>query len=294
MTEELVREVVPDRLFVLGGSISAERPFSLFPRGFAGFIPINCYVLISQDELMLIDTGITLHFERILQAVNALKAKYAIGRVKIILTRREPDVLINMGPLVDALSAEQVYCGGVLDPFEFFDLFENTVAQAVASGVSKRPLIWMAAGHTAAVGELKLEVLRISLRVLTTFWLYERSTRTLFSSDTFAFLTQPEPGPAKAYTNGSSITVDLAKTYLDEKFNWLQATDTEPLVRDLDAIAQTYEIERLCPSLGSWIEGREAVDAAFAAVREALRLEAKEPYRSRLQGLNLAALCAQN
>jgi glyoxylase-like metal-dependent hydrolase (beta-lactamase superfamily II) len=164
-------------VFALGGSVPADRRLSWFPEGRTGWLPINCYLLRDKERFLLIDTGVTPHWESIRADIDTLTMG-CIGRAAVV-TRREPDSMINLPAAVGTFAIETVYAGGGLSPLDFFDGLDeaNGIAQIRAgSGVSPAMLQPRA---VIRVGSLEVEVLPSPLRVLFTNWLYERTTKTM-------------------------------------------------------------------------------------------------------------------
>ena len=130
-------------------------------------------------------------------------------------------------------------------------------------------------------------MIRASLMVLPTFWFYEATTRTLFTSDCFGIVPQTSPAdPRVVRPWDDQISAARIRAFLNAKFDWLRGIDNRPLAKDLVKVFSDRAIDRVCPNLGCIIEGRAAVDHLLEQTLVALSDMTKEPWRSVLTGWN--------
>jgi hypothetical protein len=278
-------EVCPRRIFAFGGSISARRPLSFFPGGFGNWLPINAYGLRDQDDFLLVDTGITPHWNAVRSGIAGLIE--GCTKREAVVTRREPDAMMNLPSVVGDFATARVFAGGALSPLDFFDGLDeaNGIEQIRAtSGVTP---VMLKPGSIIPVGSLRVEVLPSPLRVLFTNWLYESETRTLFSSDSWSFLTSRSmQGPFVAHPTAEEIGEDRILAYLDVKFDWLRGIDTAPVLAELHEVLDGRAVERICPGYGGIIEGQDLVSTVFANTDRALKRLATLARRSALAGFS--------
>lgn len=267
-------EIFPEA-FAIGGCVQA-REASWIPSTFGGYFPIQAYLLRDTSTFVLIDTGVGTHRNAIRAILMRLIGSRRDGR--ILMTRNEPDSIINMPWLVSEFDIAQVLFGGELDPLDYFDMMEEASTYAFMRATMRATFRMVPAGSTVNIGERSLEFIRPSLKILTTNWIYERSSKTLFSSDMWAFVCADRcsgPFSPKLHLGDDWLSVDRVQSHLMTKFEWLVGIDTSPLKEDLVAIFAKREIERLCPSYGGIIEGKENVERLLASTLEALtRLQA--------------------
>ena len=287
-----VSEIVPGMLYAIGGCLPADIPFSIFPRGFSGFLPIQCYAWCNGGDMLIIDTGIGCHIAQILEGLDYVRELHKPKRIRLLFSRRESDNIINFPVINERYPLEAVYCFGDIDPYDFFIVFDNASAESIIQSTSGRKLEVINASKEFTIGDLHINLVRTTLKLLTTFWVYEPVSKTMLTSDTFAFLTQEQDGPVAITRSTDGMNVDAMMKYLEVKFDWLIETDTSELVRDMQRIADSYEIHRLCPCMGQIIEGTEAVKNAFATAIQALKQMQKTKRVSQLTGLDLRKLSA--
>lgn len=271
-----LHEIIPGTLFGASGWLRADaRPISWIPPGLPGFLPVNAYALRDGAEWMVVDTGLPLHWPEIEAALARTIAGTA--RRRMVNTRREQDCMANLQPLVRAFGITEVPYVGVLNPLEMADLIEADEAHARIEAMAPVRAVRIEVGEALGIGRLRLEPLRVQLRLLATNWLYEHATRTLFTSDSFAFLTREEPGAPLVRQAGEPPlqAADIARM-LRAKFDWLIGIDPAPVLADLDAIFAARPVERICPGYGCVIEGAAAVAEAHARMRDAILMLAAQ------------------
>jgi hypothetical protein len=179
--------------------------------------------------------------------------------------------MANLQPLVRAFGIAEVPYVGVLNPLEMADLIEADEAHARIEAMAPVRAVRIEVGQVLEIGRLRLEPLRVQLRLLATNWFHEHVTGTLFTSDSFGFLTRPEAGAplVRGAEEAPIAAADIARM-LSAKFDWLNGIDPTPILADLDAIFAARPVDRLCPCYGCVIEGPEAVAEAHARLRDAI------------------------
>ncbi len=273
--------ILPDRLFSLGGWLALDgrqRPVSWLPPEARGFLPVGGHVLRDGGHWMLIDTGLPVHRAAMAAGIAATAAGCRDRRV--IVTRREADCMLNLPWILREHGVEEVLYAGALDPLDFFSAVEDAEMAARLEAGGARRTRRIAEGEVTSVGALRLEVLRTELRLLSTNWLYERVTASLFSSDSFGFVLADQPGDRVG--TATWFEPQRIAAFLAAKMDWLRGIDPSPVIADLDALQGSRPIHRICPDFGCTIEGAEAVACAFDRLGDALRLLGREPRRPAL------------
>lgn len=277
--------LVPGSVFAIGGMLPANRPTSWIVPQPDGLISVNCYVLRSQGSVLIIDTGLAVHWEQLRRELDALLD--GARHPALIMTRREPDAIGNLPALVARYALRSVYCGGVISPLDFFERVDQASAASHIRSVASSDAEWLQPGATVPVGDLCLEVLRTTLRVLPKNHLYERTTRSLFASDTWGMLPQRDAGPVGVVrTVDDGLLLPAVVRYLRHRFEWLAGIDTGPMQRELAELLETRPIDRICSSYGCVIEGREVVAAVLRTTIQALRILSHEPRVRRMDRLD--------
>ena len=192
------------------------------------------------------------------------------------MTRREPDAIGNLPGIVSRFDLEAVYCGGVINPLDFFERVDTVSMSMHLQAIADVDVTWIRPGADLAVGELRLEVLPTTLRVLPKNHLYERQSRTLFGSDTWGFVPQASPrGIEIVRDEDERVSVSSITRHLLHRFEWLAGVNTGPMQAEVENLS-SYPIDRICSSYGCVIEGRKLVSTVLrntAASLEALSQE---------------------
>jgi hypothetical protein len=272
-----LHEIIPGTLHAATGWLRADaQPVSWIPAGLPGFLPVSAYALRDGAEWMVVDTGLPVH----LPQIEAALAQTVNGttRRRMINTRREQDCMANIGALVRRFGITEVPYVGVLNPVEMTDVLENDEAEARITAMAPVRAVRIEVGQVLEVGRLRIEPLRVQLRLLATNWFFEHATRTLFTSESFGFLTRPTPdAPLVRAPEEAPLRAEDIARMLSAKFDWLIGIDPAPILADLDAIFSARPVDRLCPGYGCVIEGASAVAKALAAMKDAIAMLAAQP-----------------
>lgn len=281
-----VTEIVPGALYAVSASLPASYDATWITPGFEGRVAVSCYVLRDGAEALVIDTGLSAHRDVVTEGLAVLIE--GTRESSLIMSRREPDSIINLPWLIRRFALRRVYCGGILSPLDFFERLDQQAAEAHIHTIADVGVDWLPSGKSIEVGSLSLEVLRTTLCVLPKSHFYERRTRTLFGSDSWAFLPQAQDHGVASATDPAEVTGEMIARHLRHKFDWLLGIDTTPVREDLGRLLTEYEIERICSSCGAIIEGRELVRHVLEQTLEALTQLADEPMADRLGSFDAA------
>lgn len=266
-----VAAVVPGTLYAVGGGIPASLPVSWLPEGFAGWMPVQCYVLRDGRDAVVLDSGLGAHRAAIEAGLRAVLADCTPPRA--LISRWEPDSMVNLPWLIRTFGVREVLSYGGIDPLDFFERFEEASALVQAeTAAGPARLVPIGPGQMIYVGALRIEVLPVSLRLLLAVWFFEHTTGSLFTADSFGFLPNPAgPSPYAARPDAEMLSPLMLRRSLQTKFDWLVGAHTDALVADLEAMQARLPIQRVCPSFGGIIQGRDEVARLFRAAAGALR-----------------------
>lgn len=273
-------------IVAIGGLLPGDTPLTWapplpFPR------PVQCYLVQSGDDALLIDTGLTVHRTAILESLSSLIG----GRPppRIVMTRWEPDAMINLPPIIDRMKIPAVIWSGSLNPLDFFEHIERASAEAHLQATSGGVFLdRQAAGNVIEVGPYRFEIIRSPLSVLPTFWLHESHSHSLFTSDSFTFVNAAGAGdPLVCDDVRRVLTVDAVRDSLRCKFDWLAGIDTTPLASFVRTLFESRRVDRICPGFGRIAEGRDSVDHTVRTMLAALERLSTEPRPDPVAGFDL-------
>lgn len=281
-----VAEIVPGRLYAIGGAVPHSVSVSWIEKRTSGWTPVQCFVFLSDGKAMVMDCGLPAHTAAVSAGLDALLA--ASPPPRLLISRWEPDAMAALPWMVERYKVPEVLSYAGLNPLDFFEGFEEAAARSQVN-VRKRDaqLVSILPGDVIEHGSMRLTAISPALRLLLTMWYYETSTRSLFTADAFTLLANPfGPVPLVARPAAGKLTSVAMQRCLRTKFDWLVGAHCEAIIADLDSLAARHQIDRICPTIGGIIEGPAAVRQAFRATAGALRALAKKPRQSALAGFN--------
>jgi flavorubredoxin len=266
--------VIPGKVYAVGDLIDVDGRVSWFAPEARGLAPVNGYVLLEDDEAMLVDSGVPSQEGAV---VGQLRELVAPGtRLTIVHTRvAELDSFGNTASVVRALPVARILAQfdarvwahfrpkhdrpGV-DPVE---LWPDPTVEFGTIGVGTT----LTLGGSGRV----LDVVGAPLRLLNTIWLYDRATRTLLTSDAFGHaIMRGRDEPRVVDDSCDETTEDEVEAHLIGKFDWLANAETGPIRTELARIFSTHEVETIAPGFGRVLQGREVVARHVAMVDRAL------------------------
>lgn len=265
------REIVPGGLYRLGGVVPIDGRLSWRAPGVTGFEPIGCYLLLEPDKALLIGTGVRLHEQLVLDQIRTLLGDRTL---EVYADRNEADEIGNLAPVVSEFGVRKIWFAGaghLLRWFEHDDFGGQVPADCeivflVPAGMRRAIDLESERPSTIDFGASRLELLHTNLTTLGFAWLYDKVTKTLFSSDFFAEV----PLPAKDAATGAEVTFEQARDHLFARFYWMHQAEKQPLLDNLDEVFASRAIERLCPYHGCVIDGAAAVARHLGFARKTL------------------------
>ena len=268
-------ELVPDRLYRLGSMMPLDGRISWVPPDLRGYQPANCYLVMEGRNATLIDTGPALYEHEI---VDQLKSVLPAGaHLTVFVTRLEPEGLGNIGPIQAAIGIDQIITGGIPNMFDswneipgFVEMWNNrsdwlgdrTFMDRVATGES-----------IPMGGSDRLLVLPAPLRILATFWVYDRETRTLFTTDVFGHTSVKSA--TESLVRGSlaedDTTYESAKAHVLAKFPWASYANMAPIDEKLSALFAERQVDTIAPMHGCILRGEALVNHHVEILHRILR-----------------------
>lgn len=261
-------------LHALGGVYELNNLVSWVPKGSTGYQSSNCYLVSEGDQHLLVDSGLAIHGADVLSDLAELIG--AGGKVSIFFTRPEMDCVSNLEPISRDFDIQNLYTGGVINPFDAFDDVSRLalrdrrhqidgVRTIEGDALERSMSIEIAPGRT-------LQVQSPLLRLLPTFWGWDEKTGTIFTSDTFTHgvLSNPTERPIIDGSTEDLTTVEQVRAHINAKYEWLPRATKYPLRDWLSEIFGRLQPETIAPSRGSIIHGRKSVERHVDLMIQAL------------------------
>lgn len=261
-------EIVPGQCYALGGTLALDGRIGWAPRDLRGWQAVNCYLLTEGDRAVLVDTGPACFEAKVLGQLESVVPRQS--PIAIFLSRAELDVVGNVVAISQAYEISEIVAGGNPNPFDAMDQVGLSGSGTVPKMDRFGGDLARAKAHVVLGSGRSLEIIKAPVRMLTCCWSYDSGTKTLFAADFFGKQVQQSGAYAPLAGTGASLKA-LAPT-LQSRYWWLRGSRTDKLVEATQEVFNTYDIERIAPTHGCVVEGREAVlahrDLFFALLEE--------------------------
>ncbi len=253
-------------VFPLDGRVSA------YPGSARGFAPSNCYLLVEDDGALLLDTGYAGHKDSLFEQIGS------------IIT---PDIPLSIYPLRvnefmsvgngAALAKEfnVVECFSRRENMDFWLDFEVEKFGPKSEEERIFPTTILGTELECNVGKNPNRTIigiNAPIRLITTMWIYDEATRTLFSSDMFSHVWQDKAeGPWLVDDDRVTTSAFVRSFLLNTRYWWLEGVETGPLRKGIADVFNNHDIETLAPGYGTILRGRGLVERQFTVLDEVLR-----------------------
>ena len=283
-----IRTALADDRIICFSDLLPTSSAALWPKSTAGsYMAVSCFLLDGGREKLLIDTGVAVNRNWLInQIVTCCEAD---GRLSLLMSRREPDAIINLPALAEKPGLQRVYCGGVISPLEFFEQVDKLSAARHVNALAHSDITWIAPDENLELGSLKLKVLRTPLAVLPKNHFYDYRTRTLFGSDSWGFAGQNHAGTLEVITSDDDrLSVERLADYLTYRFPWIRGANVDAVKASIRSIRANFEIERICSTYGAVLEGAALVDTVLERTIAAIDLASRREFVDPLAGHEVA------
>lgn len=263
-----VVELVPSRLYVLGTRIPLDERVSwAWPGVWGRRHPMNAYLLLEGDDALLVDPGPALDRELVGRQLQSLLP--AGSPLSIFMTRSEFDTFGALPTVAELYEVEHLYAGGFVN---LLDGYSSITKVDTAADTEHVLLERVGGGGSISVAEGRdVTVVKPIFRMITSYWLYDEATGTLFTSDAFGHGTTRRED-SRVLGEGDDYDPTEARSYLFTKFWWLwhAGRNAATIADQLRDFFDSHEVNTIAPSRGYVIHGRSNAIAHHELVQEAL------------------------
>lgn len=277
---QTITELVPGRLYRIGCMVKAER-LSWLAHDLPGYEPVNAYLLTDANNAIFFEMGLPIARPAIEKAVKTL-----IGnrRVFVDFSRNEADCIGNMGYILGTCkNPTLIYgtAGGILEWINDPHVSELEVLNFLG----RIPIESGKNGETKTVGDIEMTFLDAgSKMMLMTQWMFEKSTGTLFTSESFGWRHSPTLDTPVVVDSASGLpSVDTVAQEMVARMNWMRESSYPKVIDRFTSIFKQYDVQMIAPVHGRVIKGRAAVAAHVELAVAAMTAAAKLPDTERLQ-----------
>jgi len=254
-----VAPLADGQLYALQNPFPLDGRVSSYPASARGFSVANSYLVTEPDAAMLIDTGFGKDEAVIRAQVESLIAA-GLPLSLFPLRLNEFMSINNVEAFAAHFNVEQCYTSNI-DAALWFDFGANTEGRDILKSM-KVTAVTRADSIQVGNDGRAIDVMQAPIRLIATRWLYDRATRTLFSSDMFTHLWRDtETGPwivTETDTDSPSLR-DIRSFMLNTRYWWLEGAPTSEIRRGIDAVFDKYDVETIAPGYGCILRGRKVV-----------------------------------
>jgi flavorubredoxin len=265
-----ITQLAEGQLYALQHPFALDGRVSAYPASARGFSVANSYLLTQPDAALLIDTG----FGKDEPAIRA--------QIESLIAPRQPLSLFplrlnefmsinNVESFADHFNVEQCYTSNV-DAALWFDFGAKVDGRSILESMK---VVAVTRADTIQIGKQgrAIDVMQAPIRLIATRWLYDRATRTLFSSDLFTHVWRDRADGSWIVTDADDTTTapELRSFMLNTRYWWLEGAPTDSIRRGIDAVFDKYDVETIAPGYGCILRGRDVVARHYKMLDEFLK-----------------------
>jgi hypothetical protein len=260
-----------DQLYALQNPFALDGRVSSYPASARGFSVANSYLLTQPDAAMLIDTGFGKDEPVIRTQIESLIAP-GLPLSMFPLRLNEFMSINNVESFAGHFNVETCYTSNI-DAALWFDFGAKAEGRDILKSM-KVTAVTRADTIQLGKGERAIDVMQAPIRLIATRWLYDRATRTLFSSDMFTHVWRDAatgPWIVTDADNDSTSLADVRSFMLNTRYWWLEGAPTDSIRRGIGNVFDTYDIETIAPGYGCILRGRSVVERHYRMLDEFLK-----------------------
>jgi hypothetical protein len=268
------------KLYALQHPFALDGRVSSYPASARGFSVANSYLLTQSDAAMLIDTG----FGKDEPAIRAqIESMIAPGLPLSLFPLRLNEFMSinNVESFAGHFNVEQCYTSNV-DAALWFDFGAKADGRDILKSMK---VIAVTRADTIELGRhgRTIDVMQAPIRLIATRWLYDRATRTLFTSDLFTHVWRDRADGPWIVTGENDPTTEreLRSFMLNTRYWWLEGAPTDSIRRGIGNVFDKYDVETIAPGYGCILRGREVVARHYRMLDAFLKASDKSRMASR-------------
>lgn len=266
-----ILELCAGKVFALQNTFELNGRISAYPESARGYSVANCYLLTEGDRAMLLDTGYAAHEAEILDQLGRLI---------------EPETPLSLFPLRINEFMSVSNAMAIAKRFNVVECFSNvpdiedwiefeTLRGEDRNPILKTTLIGRGEHSRVDLGSARIvDVLNAPIRLISTRWIYDEASKTLFSSDMFSHIwSDREDGPWLLGSNEEDDVTDfpfVRSFLLNTRYWWIEGANMSPIRKAVAEVYERFDIETIAPGYGTILNGREHVDKQFEVLDDVL------------------------
>jgi len=265
-----IATLAPGKLYALQHPYPLDGRVSSYPASARGFSVANSYLLTQSDAAMLIDTGFGKDEPAIRGEIEQLIAP-GLPLSLFPLRLNEFMSINNVEAFAGHFNVEQCYTSNT-DAALWFDFGASANGRRILDGM---PITAVTRSETIELGKSgrSIDVMAAPVRLIATRWLYDRATRTLFSSDMFTHVWRAREEGPWIVTEDDDLTCarEMRSFLLNTRYWWLEGAPTASIRRAIAEVFERCDVETIAPGYGCILRGRTVVARHVAMLDEVLK-----------------------
>src|SRR3984885_11600207 len=266
-----VASLADDQLYALQNPFALDGRVSTYPGSARGHSVANSYLLTHCDAALLIDTGFGKDEPVIRAQIESLIAPQ-LPLSLFPLRLNEFMSINNVEAFAGHFNVEQCYTSNI-DAALWFDFGAKAEGRDILKSMK---VTAVTRADTIELGKTgrAIDVMQAPIRLIATRWLYDRATRTLFSSDMFTHVWRDSrngPWIVTEADNASPSPRDVRSFMLNTRYWWLEGAPTDSIRRGIGNVFDKYDIECIAPGYGCILRGRNVVARHYAMLDDFLK-----------------------
>ncbi|MDE0330326.1 MAG: hypothetical protein OXL41_00505 [Nitrospinae bacterium] len=268
MSFSKVVEIAEGKVYVLHNTFALDGRISAYPISARGHSVSNCYLLKEDAGALLLDTGYAAHEAEILAQLESILDP---ATPLHLLPLRINEFMSVGNAMAVAKHFNVVEC---LAPVPEINEWLEFEALEPGGGNNDNPILpttILKPLHPIRIGGRYIEVMNAPIRLISTRWIYDAETRTLFTSDMFSHLwANVAEGPWMLDEDGVTTTSFVRSFLLNTRYWWLEGARTDSIRKGIADVFERYDIETIAPGYGAILRGRHLVERQFSVLDEVL------------------------
>jgi flavorubredoxin len=268
------------KLYALQNPYKLDGRVSSYPASARGYSVANSYLLTQPDAAMLIDTGFGKDEPVIRAQIEAL-IPAGLPLSLFPLRLNEFMSINNVETFAGHFNVETCYTSNI-DAALWFDFGAKAEGRDILESMK---VTAVTRADTIRLGkqDRAIDVMQAPIRLIATRWLYDRATRTLFSSDLFTHVWRARiDGPwVVTEDTDATTTPDVRSFMLNTRYWWLEGAPTDSIRRGIANVFDKYDVETIAPGYGCILRGRSVVARHYRMLDEFLKASDKSKMASR-------------
>jgi flavorubredoxin len=268
------------QLYALQNPFRLDGRISCYAASARGYSVANSYLLTQPDAALLIDTGFGKDEATIRGQIETL-IEPGLPLSMFPLRLNEFMSINNVETFAGHFNVKTCYTSNI-DAALWFDFGVKDEGRDI---LKKMNVTAVTRADVIELGkeDRKIDVMQAPIRLIATRWLYDRNTKTLFSSDMFTGIYRDtETGPWIVTDNTDTTTLkDMRSFMLNTRYWWLEGAPTDAIRRGIDTVFSKFDIETIATGYGCILRGRNVVKRHYQMLDEFLKASDKSRMVSR-------------